>query len=151
MMTPGGDPRIGQITMCINHLIHFFVEPNVKSMDVFNQIGQSVFEASVRDLWGDDFLVQANSQMNQMEQQAPEQMRGMLWELYLKLPSEGKINCTFDEFVEKANHISGMPPVGMPQMPMDDGGFIGDDPEYYDEDNDLEYVDEDEEWDADDY
>lgn len=123
MMSPDmSDHRIEQITMCINHLIHFFVEPTTRDMNLFNQIGQSVFEAAVRDLWGDEYLAQANTQMSQMEANAPDRVRAMLWELYLKLSSEGKITCSFDDFVEKANHMTGMqPPMGVG----DNNDFVG--------------------------
>ena len=149
MPMPGMDERAEVVTMCTNHLIHFFVEANVRDMNVLNAIGQDTFNCAIAELYGNDVLDSANAAMDaaQNSMSSPEACREMLWRMYLDLSSRHQITCSFDEFVQSMSDR-------MAQMQMEEvpaGNCVDVDENYYmDTDRESDELYEDDEYYADD-
>jgi len=142
MPMPGMDKRAEVVTMCTNHLIHFFVEANVRDMDVLNAIGQDTFNSAIAELYGNDFLDSANAAMDAAQSSIsnPDSCREMLWRMYLELSSRHQITCSFDEFVKSMSERMAQMQ-GQLDVPEDNCVTV-DDNYYFDNDEESEYFED---------
>ena len=90
----------GIITMSINHLIHFFVEPvarHIGGIEMLNEFGQSIFNRTIASLYGNDKVQAFNEKSN--ENILPSDIKAKLWAKYIDGCARGSINVGFDAFV----------------------------------------------------
>ena len=134
-MPSGMDDKSQEISMCINHLIHFILERHVRDMDLFNSIGQNVFNYSCSYLYGKEYTDEQNRLDEQSRTAAsdPEQLRGILWNMYMDMASHGYKD-SFENFVKSYSQQMQSGQMGMPN-PFEDE-------EYYDD----EFPEEDEDY-----
>lgn len=158
------------ITMNINHLLHFFLESRGVKMEELCVIGEEIFNLTCSTLYGDDFVKdQPKDSIEQMND--PIQVKSKIFQDYVDAMRRGELNCSFEEYwntrkpeVEcwlNSHNGSGdrnqnnmflqsaiMPNSGIVdnEYPLDDGLYQEEDEEPY-EDDDEHYEDEAENWD----
>lgn len=156
MMTMGMDKNSQRVTMTINHLIHFILERNVRSIDVFNSIGQSVFNNVCNYLYGAEYT----DEQNRIEQQNANSMNdpSRLWMMYMEASANG-FKGSYDEFVKVMETMRNNPEL-LGRLVSTRGSIFDnvdeENEEYYDdeeydeeyEDGDEEYYTEDDAWEA---
>lgn len=151
------------ITMNINHLLHFFLESRGVKMEELCTIGEEIFNLTCTALYGDEFVKdQPKDSIEQMND--PIQVKSKIFQDYVDAMRRGELNCSFEEYwnsrkpeVERwVNFHNGsgdrsrgrmflqsaiMPNSGIVdnEYPLDDG--------LYQEDDDEHYEDEAENWD----
>ena len=140
------------ITMNINHLLHFFLESRGVKMEELCVIGEEIFNLTCSTLYGDDFVKdQPKDSIEQMND--PIQVKSKIFQDYVDAMRRGELNCSFEEYwntrkpeVEcwlNSHNGSGdrsrdqmfLQSADMPNHGLDDDGYYGDDGEPYEEDN----------------
>ena len=141
------------ITMNINHLLHFFLEPKGVKMEELCTIGEEIFNLTCSTLYGDDFVKdQPKDSIEQMND--PMQVKSKIFQDYVDGMRRGELNCSFDEYWKNRkpevdrwlNSHSGsgdrsrdqmfLQSADMPNRGLDDDGYYEDDGEPYEEDDD---------------
>ena len=158
------------ITMNINHLLHFFLESKGVKMEELCVIGEEIFNLTCSTLYGDDFVKdQPKDSIEQMND--PIQVKSKIFQDYVDAMRRGELNCSFEEYwnsrkpeVEcwlNSHNGSGdrnqnnmfLQSAIMPNHGLDDDGYYEDADEPYEEDeepyedDDEHYEDEAENWD----
>ena len=143
------------ITMNINHLLHFFLESRGVKMEELCVIGEEIFNLTCSTLYGDDFVKdQPKDSIEQMND--PIQVKSKIFQDYVDAMRRGELNCSFEEYwnsrkpeVERwlnshndsvdrnQNHMF-LQSANMPNRGIDD-----DDDELYQEEDDEPYEDDD--------
>ena len=103
---PGIDHNSQVVSMTINHLIHFILECNVRSMETFNSVGQAVFNNTCNYLYGAEYTNEQNRIEEEQRQKVstPEGLRSTLWNLYMEASASG-YKGSFDDFMASYNNF----------------------------------------------
>ena len=147
--------KYNNITMNINHLLHFFLEPKGVKMEELCTIGEEIFNLTCTALYGDEFVKdQPKDSIEQMND--PMQVKSKIFQDYVDGMKRGELNCSFDEYwknrkpeVERwLNSHSGssdrsrdqmfLQSADMPNHGFDDDGHYGDGDLYQEEDEDAD-------------
>ena len=145
--------KYNNITMNINHLLHFFLEPKGVKMEELCTIGEEIFNLTCTALYGDEFIKdQPKDSIEQMND--PMQVKSKIFQDYVDGMRRGELNCSFDEYWKNRkpevdrwlNSHSGsgdrsrdqmfLQSADMPNRGLDDDGYYEDDGEPYEEDDD---------------
>ena len=94
------DEKSERVSMTINHLIHFILEHNGGNIDLFNSVGQSVFNNTCNYLWGAEYTKEQNRIESEQRQKlsTPDGVRSILWKEYMRRCADG-FRASFDEFM----------------------------------------------------
>ncbi len=85
------------ITMNINHLLHFFLESRGVKMEELCTIGEEIFNLTCSTLYGDDFVKdQPKDSIEQMND--PIQVKSKIFQDYVDAMRRGELNCSFEEY-----------------------------------------------------
>ena len=147
--------KYNNITMNINHLLHFFLEPKGVKLEELCTIGEEIFNLTCTALYGDEFVKdQPKDSIEQMND--PMQVKSKIFQDYVDGMKRGELNCSFDEYwknrkpeVERwLNSHSGssdrsrdqmfLQSADMPNHGFDDDGHYGDGDLYQEEDEDAD-------------
>ena len=91
------DDKYEYITMNINHLLHFFIEPHGVRMETLCLLGEEIFNLTCSTLYGDEFV--ANEHQDDLSTiNDPVALKSKIFQDYVHDMNEGKINMTFDEY-----------------------------------------------------
>lgn len=145
--------KYNNITMNINHLLHFFLESKGVKMEELCTIGEEIFNLTCTALYGDEFVKdQPKDSIEQMND--PMQVKSKIFQDYVDGMRRGELNCSFDEYWKNrkpevdrwlnSHNGSGdrnqdnmfLQSADMPNHGLDDDGYYGDDGEPYEEDDD---------------
>lgn len=150
------------ITMNINHLLHFFLESRGVKMEELCVIGEEIFNLTCSTLYGDDFVKnQPKDSIEQMND--PIQVKSKIFQDYVDAMRRGELNCSFEEYwnnrkpeVERwlnshndsvdrnQNHMF-LQSANMPNRGIDDDLYQEEDNEPYEDDDD--HYEDGENWD----
>lgn len=85
------------ITMNINHLLHFFLESKGVGMEELCVIGEEIFNLTCGTLYGDDFVKdKPTDSIEKMND--PIQVKSKIFQDYVDGMRSGKLNCSFEEY-----------------------------------------------------
>ena len=85
------------ITMNINHLLHFFLESKGVGMEELCIIGEEIFNLTCGTLYGDDFAKdKPTDSIEKMDD--PIQVKSKIFQDYVDGMRSGKLNCSFEEY-----------------------------------------------------
>lgn len=91
------DDKYEYITMNINHLLHFCIEPHGVRMETLCLLGEEIFNLTCSALYGDEFA--ANAHQDDLSTiNDPVALKSKIFQDYVHDMNEGKINMTFDEY-----------------------------------------------------
>ena len=87
------------ITMTVNHLLHFFVEPHGVKMDDLCLMGEEIFNLTCTTLYGDKFTkeqpVDSIDEINN-----PYMLKSKIFQDFVKAKQRGEIKCSFPKYWE---------------------------------------------------
>lgn len=127
------------ITMNINHLLHFFIEPYGVRMETLCLLGEEIFNLTCSTLYGDEFV--ANEHQDDLSTiNDPVALKSKIFQDYVHDMNEGKINMTFDEYWKLR---SGEIDEWMKNHTADDFLVDSQTPQPQDDDGDFYFDDED--------